>query len=181
MANMNLTVNMENLTEEERSQLLALIEKSTEEKSKVWKPKNNESFYIINQNGDVDYVAGLSNSTFAISYNEYLTSRQNKYSIGNCFPTKEKAEFAVERLKVIAELKRFAQEHNKEEIDWRDFGQCKYYIYCEFHDNAEYIDIGCVKECKSNDIYFTSKEIAQQAIEAIGEDRIKKYYFEVED
>lgn len=181
MANMNLTVNMENLTEEERKQFLALVEKATEKKSKVWKPKNNENFYIINQNGDVDYVAGLSNSTFAISYNEYLTSRQNKYEIGNCFQTKEKAEFAVERLKVIAELKRFAQEHNEKEIDWRDYSQCKYYIYCEYHEHVEYIDVGCVKECKSNDIYFTSEEIAQQAIEAIGKDRIKKYYFEVED
>lgn len=169
MANMNLTVNMDNLTEEERNQLLALIEKSTKKKSKVWKPELEETYYRI------EGTKVISNIWHNIPYDNY------SYSIGNCSPTKEKAKFAVERLKVITELKRFAQEHNEKEIDWRDFGQCKYFIYCEFHDNAEYIDIGCAKECKSNDIYFTSEEIAQQAIEAIGEDRIKKYYFEVED
>lgn len=30
-------------------------------------------------------------------------------------------------------------------------------------------------------IYFTSLEIAQEAIKTIGEDRIKKYYFDIED
>ena len=33
---------------------------------------------------------------------------------------------------------------------------------------------------KQNDIYFSSKEIAEQAVKEIGEERIKKYYFEVE-
>ena len=30
-------------------------------------------------------------------------------------------------------------------------------------------------------IYFTSKEIAEQAIQTIGKKRLKKYYFGVED
>ena len=177
MTNMNLTVNMENLTEEERKQFLALVKKATGKESKVWKPKNNEGFYIINQNGDVDYIVGL-NSTFDISYDDYLTSRQNKYEIGNCFPTKEKAEFAVERLKVIAELKRFAQEHNEKEIDWHE--DCaKFFIYYSFSYNC--IKCDCTFTMKNQNIYFTSEAIAQQAIDAIGEDRIKKYYLEVED
>ena len=172
MANMNLNINMDNLTEEERNQLLALIEKSTKKKSKVWKPKIENHYYYIDCNGN-------EGAEFDYWGNNCID--EYRYTIGNCFPTKEKAEFAVERLKVIAELKRFAQEHNEKEIDWRDYGQCKYYIFCEFHEHVEYIDIGCVKECKSNDICFTSEEIAQQAIDAIGEDRIKKYYFEVVD
>ena len=171
MANMNLTVNMENLTEEERKQFLALVKKATGKESKAWKPKDNKTYYYMASDGDTSDAYWNNNSKID----------NDRYAIGNCFPTKEKAKFAVERLKVIAELKRFAQENNEKEIDWRDYRQCKYFIYCEFHDNAEYIDIGCVKECKNNDIYFTSEEIAQQAIYTIGEDRIKKYYLEVED
>ena len=170
MANMNLNVNMENLTEEERNQLLALVEKATEKKPKVWKPKTENHYYYIDKSSDGGFRYWGNDCT-----DEYL------YSIGNCFPTKEETVFAIERLKVIAELKRFAQEHNEKEIDWRDYRQCKYFIYCEYHEHVEYIDVGCEKECKSNDIYFTSEEIALQAIDAIGEDRIKKYYFEVED
>ena len=179
MANMNLNVNMENLTEEERNQFLALVKKATEEK-KVWKPAWDDGFYFINKGMVVNRVK-YSTSMFLQRASDYGYEADCLYAIGNCFQTKEEAKFAVERLKVIAELKRFAQEHNEKEIDWRDFGQCKYSIYCEFHDNAEYIDIGCAKECKANDIYFTSEEIAQQAIDTIGADRIKKYYLEVED
>ena len=171
MANMNLNINMDNLTGEERNQLLALIEKATKKKSKVWKPKIENLYYYIDESEGVGFGYWGGNNWM----DEYL------YSIGNCFQTKEEAKFVVERLKVIAELKRFAQEHNEKEIDWRDYGQCKYYIFCEFHEHVEYIDIGCLKECKSNDIYFTSEEIAQQAINTIGEERLKKYYFEVED
>ena len=166
MANMNFNVNIDNLTEEERNQLLALVKKS-----KVWKPKNSEKYYYMVSDGDMSEASWYDDSDIA----------NDRYAIGNCFQTKKEAEFAVERLKVIAELKRFAQEHNEKEIDWRDYGQCKYYIFCEYHEHVEYIDIGCVKECKSNDICFTSEEIAQQAIDTIGEERLKKYYFEVED
>lgn len=166
MANMNFNVNIDNLTEEERNQLLALVKKS-----KVWKPKNSEKYYYMVSDGDTSESSWYDDSDIA----------NDRYAIGNCFQTKKEAEFAVERLKVIAELKRFAQEHNEKEIDWRDYGQCKYYIFCEYHEHVEYIDIGCVKECKSNDICFTSEEIAQQAIDTIGEERLKKYYFEVED
>ena len=35
------------------------------------------------------------------------------------------------------------------------------------------------KEC--GNVYFPSKEIAQKAIDTVGEERIKKYYFGVED
>lgn len=171
MANMNLTVNMGNLTEEERKQFLALVEKATEKESKVWKPKYDKTYYYIVSDGDTSDTYWNDNSKIA----------NDRYAIGNCFQTKEEAEFAVERLKVIAELKRFAQEHNEKEIDWRNYSQCKYFIYCEYHEHVEYIDVGCEKECKSNDIYFMSEEIAHQAIDAIGEDRLKKYYFEVED
>lgn len=39
MDNQNITVNMENLSEEERSTLLSLVKKSNKLKSKVWKPE----------------------------------------------------------------------------------------------------------------------------------------------
>jgi hypothetical protein len=34
---------------------------------------------------------------------------------------------------------------------------------------------------KSGNLYFSSEEIAQKAIDTIGADRIKKYYLRVED
>ena len=168
MANMNITVNMENLTEEERNQLLALIEKSTKKKSKVWKPKIENHYYYIDESEGVGFGYWGNDCI-----DEYL------YTIGNCFPTKEKAEFAVERLKVIAELKRFAQEHNEKEIDWSTCDQDKFYLIYDHYNGC----VNCANTFrnKSNNIYFTSREVLKQAIDTIGVDRIKKYYLEVED
>lgn len=97
-----------------------------------------------------------------------------RYALGNCFRTEEEALFALERLKVIAELKRFALEHNVP-IDWRDEEQPKWYI-CDIFGPA----ISSVKYINNNDIYFSSKEVAKQAIETIGKDRIEKYYLGIE-
>lgn len=165
----SITVNMENLTAEEREQLLALVKKSN--KPKVWKPVNNEIYYFINTD---DCITGDIWGDMWGKYNVYGNGR---YSIGNCFRTKEEAEFAKEKLKVIAELKRFAQEHNEGKIDWNDFDQGKYYIFVDM--SSKKILIANSYRSKCYDVYFTSREIANEAIKAIGKDRLKKYYFEV--
>ena len=100
-----------------------------------------------------------------------------KYALGNCFKTNEEAEFAVEQLKVLAEIREYAdndKEWNNDNEHWCisyntdsrsiDNDNCFHYvIHTPFN------------------LYFSSKEQAQKAIDAIGEDRLKKYYFCVED
>lgn len=157
----NITVNMENLTEEEREQLLKLVEKGNKVKSKVWKPENGERYWTMD--------------------NEYWDWRNDKfdnfqYSIGNCFKIADNAKFSLEKRKVEVELKRFAEEHNEKEVDWNFV---RYYIHYNCRENEIFIFNNYVNWDKSSEIYFTSKEIAKQAIEAIGEERIKKYYFEI--
>lgn len=160
-----LEVNLDNLTNSEREQLLALVKKS-QKKSKVWKPKEDEIYFYIGRSGDI-HSCVWKNTEF-----DELT-----YSFGNCFKSQCEAEFAVEKQKVTTELKRYAEEHNEGEIYWRETLQRKYtltYSYlnekiCIAHDDCTKIDA----------IFFTSKEIAKNAIKTIGEDRLKKYYFEV--
>lgn len=170
MANMSLNVNMENLTEEERNQLIALVKKSTEEKPKVWKPRDGEKYYYIKTNYPL-LTIGSVNWGYNGCFDNLL------YEIGNCYRTREETTFALEKLKVIAELKRFAQEHN-DKIDWKD-GHWKFYIAYDYTENK--VIYMSALTSKRNDIYFTSEKIAQQAIKTIGADRLKKYYFEVED
>lgn len=162
----NITVNMENLTQDERDILLKLIKKANAE-SKVWKPKLRDDYWFINNRG-VDYFNSNEDQI-----DDFL------YSVGNCFKTKEEAEFALERQKVITELKRFAEENNEYELDWHNGKQNKYEIYYDASD--EKIDVYWFYTNKRNLIYFSSEKIAREAIKTIGEDRLKKYYFEVED
>ena len=85
----------------------------------------------------------------------------------------------VEKLKVIKELRDFALEHNDEEIDWVDNEQDKWELSYK-DSNVEPICNNYYRAQAFN-IYFTSLEIAKEAIKTVGEDRIKKYYFDIED
>ena len=149
------------------NELTTIKEGLKKPESKVFKPKIDDIYYYICSSGIIDYV----------NWKDTEIDNQ-RYALGNCFRTKEEAEFEVEKLKVIAELKRFALEHN-EPIDWNNVKQNKYFIYFYYKD--EMIDVDFWQTLKHNDIYFTSEELAQQAIKEIGEDKIKKYYLGVED
>ena len=94
-------------------------------------------------------------------------------AIGNIFRTREEAEFAVEKLKVIHELKKLAE---PKDTKWD--GRPHFYFYCNTYDKS--ICVNSVTTFKICDIYFAFESDARKAIAAVGEDRIKKYYLEVE-
>lgn len=133
-----------------------------------WKPKADETYWYIMGDGDIS----------GTPWSNYCEIDADHFAMNNCFKTREKAEFALEKTKVYLELKNFADEHN-DPIDWRDGRSEKYVIsYCNI-DKRVCIDgwsttqfMGCV--------YFSSIELAKQAIETVGEDRIKKHLFGVE-
>ena len=134
-----------------------------EERKGTWKPKKDERYYYINGSGVV--------GTYKNNGDQTDTSIIN---VGNCFKTREEAELEVEKRKVIHELKQFAYEFSDEA--WHDVNINKYFL--------QYNDTICIVYNignKHNDIYFKSEKDAKEAIESVGEDRIKKYYFRVGD
>lgn len=136
---------------------------------KRWKPKNGEEYWYINSCGDV----------MRTSWNNYCGLDAEHLIMGNYFKTKEEADFALQKHLVYQELKQFADENN-DPIDWGNKKQEKYIInYCTAEKKSVFVDgwatyqfMGCV--------YFSSMELAKQAIQKVGEDRIKKYLFGVE-
>lgn len=101
----------------------------------------------------------------------------NRERIGNTFLTIEDAKFASERLKVIAELKKYAKEFSDEE--WKDYDLNKYLIRYDCQNFRVFVS--CCFLSKGAELYFESKEKTQEAIEAVGEDRVKKYYLGVKE
>lgn len=144
------------------------VVEETKSKVKVWKPNKNEKYCYIGGDGDIYHTVNVN-----------LTVDDCIFSIGNYFKTDEEADHMVEKLKVIKELRDFALEHNDEEIDWVDNEQDKWEISYK-DSNVEPICNNYYRAQAFN-IYFASKEIAQEAIKTIGEERIKKYYFDIED
>src|SRR5699024_7835297 len=95
----------------------------------------------------------------------------NRYRIGNMFKTEKEAEFAVEKLKVEAELRKFS----------RPFDYERYNHFIKFHHDGT-IEVYLDKSFKiQGTIYFESGEKTIEAIKSVGEERIKKYIFGMED
>ena len=140
------------------------------EKSKIWKLEKDGHYCYYNDTGHV----------YESCYDGDSTDK-NRLEFGNCFKTKEEASHMIEKLKVINELKNFALENNDKDVDWRDKCTGKYFITYDFYDEEISIASYTFRNFLPFAIYFTSKEIAQKAIKKIGEYRIKKYYFDIEE
>lgn len=136
------------------------LEQLKEETHQPWKPKDWEVYYFITPSGFVN----------SSTWNECAFDR-DRYAIGNVFRTKEEAEFKVEKLKVEAELKRFARPFKRGEANW----------IIKLDSYANEFEFEYWETYMTTDINFATKEIAQQAIDTVGEERIKKYYFGVVD
>ena len=137
-----------------------------EEEKKWWKPEKRTQYYVIHGDGDVERICYTNNP-----------SDNRAIFMGNCFKTEEEAKFMVEKLKVIHELEVYAYENNTEKIDWNNFNQTKYFII--YNPTKDTINVTFHNALKSLPfaVYFTSEKVAKKAIDAIGEERIKKYYF----
>ena len=163
-------IKFNNFTQETIANTLAEDWEIVEEKKKYWTPKEKEKYFYIED------CMGVSDDRNVQAPIDYC-----RFNIGNFFKTKIEAEHILEKLKVIHELQKFAYENNEGEIDWKNFNQCKYYLVYDTKDEDLYVDYTAYSKREPFNIYFTSFKIAKRAIKTIGEDRIKKYYFNVED
>ena len=112
-------IHKENLTSDEQSMLHTLLAKATvPPRPSAWKPTCGEEYWVVTGYG------GVCRYTWTD-----IESDEAYYSMDNCFPTRESAEFAVRRLKVFSKLQQYADEHNSAPIDWRSTQQKWYFMY----------------------------------------------------
>lgn len=137
-----------------------LVKNNQEESrsSVVWEPGENEPYHVVNTNGVVSTL--FNNSVFD----------KNTMKHTRVFKTEEEAEFEVERMKVLRELEKFSCKFRYNERDW--------YIYYDY--SLQKVRT-CSSSFKCHELYFESEEMVKEAIKAVGEDRIKRYYLGVED
>lgn len=147
-----------------RKELDELDKVKIEPESRRWKPKRGKTYYFISSDGDI------IGDIWAESPYDLL-----RFAIGNCFETREEAEFEVERLKVIAELKEFAESDDRQ---W-DGATVHYNIF--YKHNIDEVCVELWTSMRDDSIYFESRERVLEAIKAVGVDRIKKYYLRVKE
>lgn len=135
------------------------------EKNKIWQPKEGDTIFYITETGRV--ISG--------TFLSLLPSDNDKVLFNNAFQTREEAEHMLEKIKIINKLKELSN------IDFYDCETKKYALYYSpRYKSVSIQEHNCVKELPFS-VYFATKEDCQKAIDIIGEDNLKKYYFDVED
>lgn len=171
-------MNIEELNKEYKDKMDALMEEY-KEKAKKLTEKKEELF--IEEGQDYFYV----DYDFAVEEDRYCKgdgtdNRLLKY--GNMYPytdeNKDKifkeVSLIAERRKLQSEMELFARLNNEGEIDWNDMNQRKWSI--DIYLNDKCIEANPDRYYKDlNTTYFTSKEIAEKALDKFG-DRIKELY-----
>lgn len=150
--------------EKELAELKESIKEEDENNQSCWRPKCGEEYYWI-----TNYGESLSDIWTNSSYNE------ERLVIGNVFRTKEEADFEVERLKVIHELRQYAEPRDIK------LDGIKEYFFIAYNFNNDDIDLAFSRWGKSSAIYFSSEDRAWEAIKVVGKERVKKYYLGVKE
>lgn len=141
---------------------LTTLKTKIEKENKRWRSKDGDIYWLVGSNGKPDW-----------SYEFNRDSDSFRYDTHNYFKSEEEAQRYAKVLETERQLKKFADEHNGE-IYWTDINQEKWYLYYNYRGYR----IGISNHHwtkKSRVIYFSSEEIAEQAIDEIGTEEIKEY------
>lgn len=115
-----------------------------------------EKYYYINNDGTV----------YKDEWEGHWVDK-GRLGVGNVFLLEEEALAEVEKRKVEKEIKNFRRPFI--------FGRKNWYLFMD--ENKQIFPIFDLDEVTYGVVYFESKEKAEEAIETVGIERIKKYIF----
>lgn len=148
-----------------------------------WEVVSNKQYWIPQRYEKMFYINAESSNVYTCYYTPESVDKK-MFEIGNCFKTIEEANHMCKKLKVIHELRKFAYENNDADfVDrYKNFEDTEMWGI-GYNFDTQRVEVNVCNQWTSNpfNIYFDSAELAQKAINIIGEDRIKKYYFDVEE
>lgn len=135
-----------------------------EKPTQVWKPQVDETYYSIDKSG---IILGTNNVEFDMD--------RRAIELGNCFKTKEKALHMVKKIKIINKLRELSNINFNETDD-------RHYMIVYDKDDGEIISDFCysLNPIPFN-VFFKTREDCKNAISTIGEENLKKYYFDIKD
>ena len=136
------------------------FEEIKETKNPYERVNNDERYYFVSERG-------------VENFKEFTECSDNElFNSSNYFNNRNYAEYVAFKETLMRKLDRFAWENNEKVIDWYDCST-KYYIKIDI-DIKKFRISRCIS-CRSNDIYFTSKEIAEKALKKFKDDLMKLY------
>ena len=115
-----------------------------------------KQFYYIGGCGDI------------LSYTDYFAKQSKEYKSADYYTDKKLAEWCSRSDTLNRKMRRWAAEHNEQEIKWEDREQPKFFIY--YGCATQECRITCVHQMISGDIFFSTEEIAEAAIAEFGDE-----------
>lgn len=158
--NNNLTIDLQNVSNEDKKILREIIERSNAPKNKARKPVEGETVYTLWENGEI---------TVQKYYQDYMHS---SYEQGNIFSSKDRAEFESRRRKFLKRWKDLSIASGEPENKWNGKNQ-HWYCYCNTYFKT--ICFEYIGSCKGENTYFATKESLKNAVAEIGEENVKRY------
>ena len=147
-----------------QEELKALKERITEVEEQIKReqvfPRKDDEYWYIDDEGNI-----LKEVWDGLDFEE------SRFAIGNVFHTENEAEFAVEKLKVEAILRKYS----------RPFDEFVNNYFIEFSSYDDSLAINAEADFRpQGTFYFDSEETALQAIDDAGEWHIKRFIFGME-
>ena len=134
------------------------------EKNKSWKPKEGDTYFYISGTGKV----------ISDTFMPLLPSDNDKVLFNNAFQTAEETKHMIEKIKIINKLRELSN------INFNDTsGEGHYAIAYDSETNEISSNVSYYYKYLPFNIYFATKEALEKAVETIGEDNLKKYYFDI--
>lgn len=144
------------------------MEEQEAEKGKIWKPADDETYWYVDMDGEI-----CKSASIRMCFDTYTIN------FGNCYPTKEKAEFEANREKYTRLFRQYVEQHS-EPLNWKDVYQEKW--YCEYSNRENYIDFRNTPTWQEPfQIYASSEKVLQEAIDFIGEKNFLEFVMEVKE
>lgn len=139
------------------------FEEVKEMKNPYKRVNNGEMYYFVSERGGIE------------NFKEFTDCSDNKlFKSLNYFNNKEYAKYIAFKETLMRRMDKFAWEHNAKVVGWGDCNQPKHHIvlnnYCDKN-----LEVSSCFSLQSNNIYFTSKEIAEMALEKFKDDLMKLY------
>lgn len=119
-----------------------------------------------------DWYYAIERAGFATTLADNSNYDNRLFNVANYFNNKNYAEYVAFKETLMRRLDKFAWEHNAKVVGWDDWSN-KHFI--TFNSSSLTLNVSCCISCRSNDIYFTSFEIAEKAIEEFKDDLMKLY------
>lgn len=122
----------------------------------------DKAYYFVDEEGGVRDFKELY---------DHVDNKQ--FNSLNYFNNKNYAEYVAFKENLMRRMDKFAWEHNAKAVKW-DCNQPKHYILFDHSCDEKLVVYNCFA-VESNNVYFTSRKIAEKALEEFKDDLIKLY------